>query len=56
VEYIIQRDLSNHVYILTHIVRGVDWSHYKHPLPEYVYEIYMKYWGDIHVIPDKVNK
>lgn len=23
----------------------MDWAHYKHPLPEFVCEIYMKYWG-----------
>ncbi|MGZ7146472.1 MAG: hypothetical protein ACXVIA_07105 [Halobacteriota archaeon] len=26
---------------------GVDWSHYKHPLPEHVYDRYMRYWGDV---------
>ncbi|MGZ4853074.1 MAG: hypothetical protein ACXV3D_07815 [Halobacteriota archaeon] len=25
--------------------QGVDWSHYKHPLPEHVYDVYMRYWG-----------
>jgi len=39
---IIQWDHSNRSYILTHDVPGVDWTHYKHPFPEYVYEIYMK--------------
>ncbi|MGZ4865118.1 MAG: hypothetical protein ACXVI0_10105 [Halobacteriota archaeon] len=40
-------DQSNRAYILTHGVSGVDWSHYKHPLPEGVYESYMKSWGDV---------
>ncbi|MGZ4847108.1 MAG: hypothetical protein ACXV3E_04920, partial [Halobacteriota archaeon] len=38
---------SNRAYILTHGVSGVDWSHYKHPLPEHVYDVYMRYWGDV---------
>ncbi|MGZ4852287.1 MAG: hypothetical protein ACXV3D_03745 [Halobacteriota archaeon] len=40
-------DQSNRAYILTHGVSGVDWSHYKHPLPEHVYDIYMRYWGGV---------
>ncbi len=44
---IIQWEQSNRAYILTHGVSGVEWSHYKHPLPEYVYEVYMKYWNDV---------
>ena len=44
---IIQWNESNRAYILTHVVSGVEWSHYKHPLPECVYEVYMKYWTDI---------
>ncbi|MGZ4904394.1 MAG: hypothetical protein ACXVIG_05710 [Halobacteriota archaeon] len=24
-----------------------DWKHYKHPLPEHVYDVYMQYWGDV---------
>ncbi|MGZ4864552.1 MAG: hypothetical protein ACXV5H_07025 [Halobacteriota archaeon] len=31
-------------YILTHCVSGVDWYHYKHPLPEHVYGVYIKSW------------
>ncbi|MGB8310870.1 MAG: hypothetical protein WCE81_03275 [Halobacteriota archaeon] len=38
---------SNRAYILTHGVSGVEWSHYKHPLPEFVYDVYMKYWNDV---------
>jgi len=44
---IIQWDQSNKNYILTHGVSGVDWKHYKHPLPEHVYDVYMKYWADV---------
>jgi len=44
---IIQWDPSNRAYILTHGVSGVDWAHYKHPLPEHVYETYMRYWEDV---------
>jgi len=32
---------------LTHGVRGVEWSNYRHPLPEHVYDVYMKYWADV---------
>jgi integrase len=44
---IIQWDQSNRAYIMTHDVSGIDWKHYKHPLPENVYDVYMQYWGDI---------
>jgi integrase len=44
---IIQWDQSNRAYIMTHGVSGVDWKHYKHPLPENVYEVYMKYWKSV---------
>jgi len=42
---IIHWDQSNRAYVLTHGVSGVDWSHYKHPLPEHVYDGYMQQWG-----------
>ena len=32
---IIRWDQTNRAYILTHGVSGIDWAHYKHPLPEY---------------------
>jgi hypothetical protein len=32
---------SNRAYILTNGVRGVEWSNYRHPLPEHVYDVYM---------------
>ena len=33
---IIQWDQSNRAYILTRGVSGVEWAHYRHPLPEFV--------------------
>ena len=44
---IIQWEQSNRAYVLTHGVSGVDWRFYKHPLPDSVYDVYMKYWGDV---------
>ncbi len=44
---IIGWEQSNRAYILTHGVSGVDWSHYKHPLPENVYDTYMRSWEDV---------
>jgi hypothetical protein len=44
---IIQWDQSNRAYIMTHGVSGIDWKHYKHPLPEDVYDVYMQYWKDV---------
>jgi integrase len=44
---IIQWDQSNRAYIMTHGVSGIDWKHYKHPLPEHVSEVYMQYWKDV---------
>ncbi len=41
---IISWEQSNRSYILTHGVSGVEWSHYRHPLPENVYDVYMRYW------------
>ncbi|MGZ4911262.1 MAG: hypothetical protein ACXVI1_11245, partial [Halobacteriota archaeon] len=38
---------SNRAYILTHGVSGVEWMHYKHPLPEFVYDTYLRYWSDV---------
>lgn len=46
---VIQWDQSNRAYALTHGVSGVAWEHYRNPLPENVYEIYMKYWRDIDI-------
>ena len=47
---VIEWSQSNRAYILTHGVSGVDWSHYKRPLPEYVYEVYMRYWESVHLL------
>ncbi len=44
---IIGWDQSNRAYILTHGVSGVDWTHCRHPLPEHVYDVYMRYWEDV---------
>ena len=44
---VIQWEQSNRAYILTHRVSGVEWAHYKHSLPEFVYDVYMKYWSDV---------
>jgi hypothetical protein len=38
---------SNRAYILTHGVRGIEWSNYRHPLPQHVYDAYMKCWKDV---------
>jgi hypothetical protein len=43
-------DQSNRAYIMTHGVSGIDWKHYKHPLPENVYDVYMKCWADVRLI------
>ena len=40
-------DATNRKYVLAHGMTGVDWEHYKHPLPEDVYDTYMRYWRDI---------
>ncbi|MBO8179726.1 MAG: hypothetical protein H0Z19_04485 [Archaeoglobus sp.] len=47
----IKWDVSNKNYILTHGVASVDWSRYKHPLPEFVYKIYIESWKDVHLVP-----
>jgi hypothetical protein len=36
-------EASNRAYIMTHGVSGIDWKHYKHPLPENVYDVYMRF-------------
>jgi hypothetical protein len=40
-------DSSNRAYVLTHGVSSVDWTHYKHPLPEDVYDTYTRYWRNV---------
>ena len=37
----------NRASVLTHGVSGVEWSNYRHPLLEHVYDVYMKYWDDV---------
>ena len=44
---IIGWDKSNRAYIMTHGVSGIDWKHYKHPLPENVYDKYMESWKSV---------
>jgi integrase len=44
---IIGWDTTNRKYVLAHGMTGVDWEHYKHPLPEDVYYTYMRYWRDV---------
>jgi hypothetical protein len=46
---IIQWNQSNRAYVLTHGVGGIDWKHYKHPMPEHVYNIYMEKWGEVNL-------
>jgi hypothetical protein len=46
---LIDWDQSNRAYILSHGVSCIDWTHYKHPLPEHVYDIYMRSWADVHL-------
>jgi len=43
-------DSTNRKYVLAHGMTGVDWEHYKHPLPEDVYDIYLRSWGNIDLI------
>jgi hypothetical protein len=43
----IQWEQSNRAYILTHGVFTVAWKHYRHPLPDSVYDIYMKHWAGV---------
>jgi len=44
---ILEWEQSNRAYILTHGLSGIEWAHYRHPLPDSVYDIYMKYWGGV---------
>jgi hypothetical protein len=41
---------------MTHGVSGIDWKHYKHLLPEDVYDIYMRYWRDIKIASKDMKK
>ncbi|MGA7076698.1 MAG: hypothetical protein WBZ42_09190 [Halobacteriota archaeon] len=40
---------SNRAYILTHGVRGIEWTNYRHPLPEHVYDVYTRYWRSVSI-------
>ena len=46
---IIGWDATNRKYVLAHGMTGVDWEHYKHPLPESIYDVYMKSWGEVNL-------
>ena len=46
---IIGWDATNRKYMLAHGMTGVDWEHYKHPLPESIYDVYMKSWGEVNL-------
>jgi integrase len=50
---IVQWDQSNRACIMTHGVSGIDWKHYKHPLPEHVYDAYIMYWGGVALYLDR---
>ena len=45
-----KRQIS-HAHILTRGVSGIEWAHYRHPLPEYVCDAYMRYWKDVVLLP-----
>jgi hypothetical protein len=47
---IIQWNESNRTYILTHGVSGIEWAHYRHPLPEFVHDVYKKYWKGVRFV------
>jgi len=49
---VISWEQSNRSYISTHGVLGVEWSHYRHPLPEHVYEVYIRNWKDVVLAPN----
>ncbi|MGZ4908029.1 MAG: hypothetical protein ACXV5F_05155 [Halobacteriota archaeon] len=36
-----------HAYIVTLSMRGIERSKYRQLLLEHVYDIYMRYWGDV---------
>ena len=44
---IIGWDATNRKYVLGPGKTGGDWEHYKHPLPEDVYDTSMRYWRDV---------
>jgi hypothetical protein len=40
-------DQSNRAYVMTHGVSSVEWKHYRHTLPDSVYDVYMKYCAGV---------
>jgi hypothetical protein len=44
---ILQWDQLKKDYMLTHGVSGGDWRFYELPLPNSVYDVYLKYWAGV---------
>jgi len=40
-------DATNQKYVLAHAMTSVDWVHYRPPLPEDVYDVYMRAWANV---------
>ncbi|MGZ4861933.1 MAG: hypothetical protein ACXV2E_04015 [Halobacteriota archaeon] len=40
-------ELSNRSHILSHGLSSIEDKHYRHPLPEQIYDVYYGYWGDV---------
>jgi len=52
---IIGWDASNRAYVMTHGVSGIDWKHYRHPLPENIYSKYMESWKSVYLDANELN-
>jgi hypothetical protein len=46
-------DTTNRKYVLAHGMTAVDCEHYKHPLPEDVYDTYMQDWRDVRLAKER---
>ncbi|MFZ1898066.1 hypothetical protein [Methanoregula sp.] len=42
---------ANKNYIMSHGVSSINWTSYKAFLPENIYRVYMKYWGNVKICP-----
>ncbi|MGZ4846746.1 MAG: hypothetical protein ACXV7G_11990 [Halobacteriota archaeon] len=40
-------ELSNRSHILSHGFSSIEDKHYRHPLPEQIYDVYNRYWKDM---------
>ncbi|MGZ4846749.1 MAG: hypothetical protein ACXV3E_03030 [Halobacteriota archaeon] len=40
-------ELSNRSHILSHGLSSIEDKHYRHPLPEQIYDVYGRYWRDV---------